>query len=302
MTLAPLVQPSSRCGAPDVKATVLRFPAADGTQLDGVLVGSGPAGVVLLHQHPDDLCGFWPYTVYLSKRGLQVLAIDLRCYGESACPQADDGKSRVVDDVAGAVAALRAHGAKRIALVGASMGGDDGAAGRCRLTPTGRRRGEPVDRQVRPLHDPRRLQAAGHLQRGQAARRPGPARGGAGRPERPGRAGPGAVSDGPSEGQAARDPGRFFHRPARLGPSRRYQRSQLHALRRQGRQLRQRSHPKASGGDPESMPRRSPPAATNRNRACRRAAPSHGPRPRPAPPAAWRGPEWPDRAGASCPR
>ena len=84
-----------------------------------MLVGSGPAGVVLLHQHPADLCGFWPYTVYLSKRGLQALAIDLRCYGESACPQADDAKSRVVDDVAGAVTALRAHGAKRIALVGA---------------------------------------------------------------------------------------------------------------------------------------------------------------------------------------
>jgi hypothetical protein len=49
--------------------TLLRFPAADGTQLDGVLVGSGPAGVVLLHQYPADLCGFWPYAVYLSKRG-----------------------------------------------------------------------------------------------------------------------------------------------------------------------------------------------------------------------------------------
>jgi pimeloyl-ACP methyl ester carboxylesterase len=121
-TLAPLEQASSRCGAPEVKATVLRFPATDGTQLDGVLVGSGTAGVVLLHQHPADLCGFWPYAVYLSKRGLQALAIDLRCYGESACPQADDAKSRVVDDVAGAVAVLRAHGAKRIALVGASLG------------------------------------------------------------------------------------------------------------------------------------------------------------------------------------
>jgi pimeloyl-ACP methyl ester carboxylesterase len=121
-TLAPLVQPSSRCGPPEVNATVLRFPAADHTQLDGVLVGSGPAGVVLLHQHPADLCGFWPYAVYLSKRGLQALAIDLRCYGESACPQADDARSRVVDDVAGAVAALRAHGAKRVALVGASLG------------------------------------------------------------------------------------------------------------------------------------------------------------------------------------
>jgi hypothetical protein len=93
-------------------------PAADGTQLDGVLVGSGPAGVVLLHQHPGDLCGFWPYAVFLSRRGLQALAIDLRCYGESPAPQADDAKSRVVDDVAGAVAALRAYGARRIALVG----------------------------------------------------------------------------------------------------------------------------------------------------------------------------------------
>jgi alpha-beta hydrolase superfamily lysophospholipase len=77
---------------------------------------------VLLHQHPADLCGFWPYAVYLSKRGLQALAIDLRCYGESACPQTDDAKSRVVDDVAGAVAVLLDHGAKRVALVGASLG------------------------------------------------------------------------------------------------------------------------------------------------------------------------------------
>jgi pimeloyl-ACP methyl ester carboxylesterase len=121
-TLAPLVQPASRCAAPEVHATLLRFPAADGVQLDGVLVGSGPAGVVLLHEYPADLCGFWPYAVYLSKRGLQALAIDLRCFGLSACPQSDDARSRVVDDVAGAVAALRAHGAKRIALVGASMG------------------------------------------------------------------------------------------------------------------------------------------------------------------------------------
>jgi esterase/lipase len=119
-TLPPLEQPGSRCGAPDVKATVLRFAAADGTQLDGVLVGSGPAGVVLLHQYRADLCGFWPYAVYLSKHKLQALAIDLRCFGLSACPE--DAKSRVVDDVAGAIAELQRHGAKRITLVGASMG------------------------------------------------------------------------------------------------------------------------------------------------------------------------------------
>lgn len=120
--LPPLEQPSSRCGPPDVKATVLRFPAADGTQLDGVLVGSGPAGVVLLHQYRADLCGFWPYAVYLSKHGMQALAIDLRCFGLSACPEAGNANTRLVDDVAGAVAALQRHGAKRVALVGASMG------------------------------------------------------------------------------------------------------------------------------------------------------------------------------------
>jgi pimeloyl-ACP methyl ester carboxylesterase len=120
-TLPPLEQPSSRCGEPDVKATVLRFPAADGTQLDGVLVGKGQAGVVLLHQYRADLCGFWPYAVYLSKHGVQALAIDLRCFGRSSCPEGE-ARPRVVDDVAGAVAELQRHGAKRIALVGASMG------------------------------------------------------------------------------------------------------------------------------------------------------------------------------------
>jgi dienelactone hydrolase len=121
-TLPPLQQPSSRCGPPDVEATVLRFPAADGTQLDGVLVGSGPSGVVLLHQYRADLCGFWPYAVYLSKHGLQALAIDLRCFGRSTCPEAGNARTRVVDDVAGAIAELQRHGAKRVALVGASMG------------------------------------------------------------------------------------------------------------------------------------------------------------------------------------
>jgi dienelactone hydrolase len=121
-TLPPLEQPSSRCGPPDVKATVLRFPAADGTQLDGVLVGSGPAGVVLLHQYRADLCGFWPYAVYLSKRGLQAFAIDLRCFGLSSCPEAGNARTRVVDDVAGAIAELQRHGAKRVTLLGASMG------------------------------------------------------------------------------------------------------------------------------------------------------------------------------------
>src|SRR5215218_10839646 len=120
--LQPLEQPSSRCGAPATKATLVRFKAADGTSLDGVLVGSGPAGVVLAHEYPADLCGAWPFADYLSKRGLRAFAIDLRCFGRSACPEGE-AKGRVVEDLDAAAAELRRRGVTRVALVGASMGG-----------------------------------------------------------------------------------------------------------------------------------------------------------------------------------
>src|SRR5262245_36156210 len=40
---------ADRCGPPDAAASLVHFRAADGTRLDGALVGSGRAGVVLLH-------------------------------------------------------------------------------------------------------------------------------------------------------------------------------------------------------------------------------------------------------------
>jgi dienelactone hydrolase len=122
VALQPLEQPSSRCGTSTTKATLVRFQAVDGTSLNGVLVGRGPAGVVLAHQYPSDLCGFWPFADYLAKKGLRAFVIDLRCFGRSACPEGD-ARGRVVDDIAAAVAELRRRGVTRVALVGASMGG-----------------------------------------------------------------------------------------------------------------------------------------------------------------------------------
>lgn len=118
----PLEQPRTRCRGPATEATLVRFASADGTSLDGVLVGDGPAGVVLVHQYPADLCGSWPVADYLAKRGLRAFAIDLRCFGLSDCP-GDDASGRVIDDVAAAVAELRRRGVTTVALVGASMGG-----------------------------------------------------------------------------------------------------------------------------------------------------------------------------------
>jgi pimeloyl-ACP methyl ester carboxylesterase len=122
VALQPLEQPASRCGTATTRATLVRFQAADGTSLNGVLVGRGPAGVVLAHQYPSDLCGFWPFATYLAKRGLRAFAIDLRCFGRSACPEGE-AKGRVVDDLDAAAAELRRRGVTRVALVGASMGG-----------------------------------------------------------------------------------------------------------------------------------------------------------------------------------
>jgi dienelactone hydrolase len=122
VALQPLEQPASRCGTATTQATLVRFQAADGTSLNGVLVGRGPVGVVLVHQYPSDLCGFWPFADYLAKRGLRAFAIDLRCFGRSACPEGE-AKGQVVDDLDAAAAELRRRGVTRVALVGASMGG-----------------------------------------------------------------------------------------------------------------------------------------------------------------------------------
>ncbi len=116
-----LEQPASRCGPPGDRAALLRFASSDHVQLSGAMVGGGTAGVVLVHEYPADLCGFWPYAVYLGHKGLRVLDLDVRCYGRSSCPEGD-ARGHVADDVAAAVAELRRQGATRIALVGASMG------------------------------------------------------------------------------------------------------------------------------------------------------------------------------------
>jgi dienelactone hydrolase len=134
VALQPLEQPTSRCGTPGPKATLVRFQAADGTTLNGILVGRGPAGVVLVHQYPSDMCGFWPFADYLARRGLRAFAIDLRCFGRSACPEGD-ARGRVMDDLDAAVAELRRRGVTRVALVGASMGGAAVLIGGTRVKP-----------------------------------------------------------------------------------------------------------------------------------------------------------------------
>ncbi|HET7367625.1 MAG TPA: alpha/beta hydrolase [Gaiella sp.] len=99
--------------------TPVRMKTRDGVSLYGIEVGSGTTGVVLGHQYFSDHCEFMAFARELAGLGYRALSIDFRGNGLSGT-----GRSNRLDlDVAAAVARLRADGATRVELVGASMGG-----------------------------------------------------------------------------------------------------------------------------------------------------------------------------------
>jgi pimeloyl-ACP methyl ester carboxylesterase len=119
-TATPASAANRRCTEPGVRAQAIRFRTSDGVMLSGAVVGSGPVGAVLIHEYPRDYCGWLPYSGYLARHGVRALLFDLRCFGRSPCP---GGRGHATTDVAAAMAELRRRGARRVALVGASMGG-----------------------------------------------------------------------------------------------------------------------------------------------------------------------------------
>jgi pimeloyl-ACP methyl ester carboxylesterase len=140
-TLSRRVQPppsfAARCGQDyaGVAATMLWFHASDGTQLDGAELGSGPAGVVLAHEYPADLCGWADEAVRLAAAGYHVLAFDFRGLGASHPATAASHASRYPDDVQAAVRELRSLGARKVVVVGASLGGTAAMVAASRMSP-----------------------------------------------------------------------------------------------------------------------------------------------------------------------
>ena len=105
-------------------ANELSFRAADGTRLVGHRFGGKRPGartaVVLAHQSNGDLCEWAPYARRLAARGYFVFPFDLRGHGESRGRQA---YGRLGLDVVAAMRAVRSLGARRVVVVGASLGG-----------------------------------------------------------------------------------------------------------------------------------------------------------------------------------
>jgi predicted alpha/beta-hydrolase family hydrolase len=121
----PLSPPANRCGPPeDPAAREVALHGPGGSVLPAVDVGHGKTFAVLIHQTDGDgLCGFWPYADWLAtKHDVHALLFDLCDFGRAKCP---DGRfsGNQQAQVALAVQWARQHGARRVVLVGASMGG-----------------------------------------------------------------------------------------------------------------------------------------------------------------------------------
>jgi pimeloyl-ACP methyl ester carboxylesterase len=110
------------CLTKSERARAVAFRSSDGISLEGVLLGTGKTGIALGHEYRADLCSWLPFARVVAGAGYRVLDVDLRGWGSSGTrPQAD--LSHVDRDLLAAAQLLRARGATRIVLMGASMGG-----------------------------------------------------------------------------------------------------------------------------------------------------------------------------------
>jgi pimeloyl-ACP methyl ester carboxylesterase len=101
------------------------FPTRDGWTIHGDLYGTADRGVVLAHGGQFEKGSWEKQARTLVNAGFRVLAIDLRGFGLSKeGPQSVRSDFGSPLDVLAAVRYLHEHGAKTVAAVGASMGGD----------------------------------------------------------------------------------------------------------------------------------------------------------------------------------
>src|SRR5262245_43861324 len=104
------------------KGTGVNFRAADGLRLHGHRFGRGATAVVFAHASSGGACPWMPFARSLARRGYLTLAFDFPGYGRSQTPRRS-AEQRLAADVIAAAKKSRSLGAKKVVLVGASMGG-----------------------------------------------------------------------------------------------------------------------------------------------------------------------------------
>jgi pimeloyl-ACP methyl ester carboxylesterase len=104
----------------------IRFRAGDGVELAGRLSGEGDVAVILAHGFSEATAqdDWLPFAPALAQRGYTVLSFNFRGFCDSEdCSDGTNEFGNNWRDAMAAVALLEERGAKKIFLIGASMGG-----------------------------------------------------------------------------------------------------------------------------------------------------------------------------------
>src|SRR5215831_20348181 len=105
-------------------AALVSFPTEDGGLIWADLYGDANRAVVLAHGARFNKDSWAGQARALEAAGFRVLALDFRGYGRSHGPgDAKPQAAPLLQDVLAAVRYLRAHGARAVSVIGASMGG-----------------------------------------------------------------------------------------------------------------------------------------------------------------------------------
>jgi alpha-beta hydrolase superfamily lysophospholipase len=122
--LAAAATAGARTAHPCVKGNEIWFRTTEGVRLvghrfGGVRPGAKPT-VVLAHMSQGDLCQWEPFARMLAANGVFVFAFDFRGHGFS---QGRPAYGRLGADVTAAVKVVRGLGARKVSVIGASLGG-----------------------------------------------------------------------------------------------------------------------------------------------------------------------------------
>lgn len=121
----------ANAGAPSLASTCGTGPASstyflkttDGVRIYAAATGSGSTAVVLVHESGGaGLCGWLPTMRWLSANGIRAVAINLRGYPPSGTPSLA-AYHHYAQDIQSAVEAAHTLGAKKVFVLGASLGG-----------------------------------------------------------------------------------------------------------------------------------------------------------------------------------
>jgi hypothetical protein len=113
---------ADRCKVPFEGGRLVDLPGPGGSVLTAATIGEGATVAVYLHQTSSSgFCGWVTYAAWAAEHGVAGLLVDLCGWGRSRC--VGDFATDPAAQLSTAQAWARAHGATRVTVVGASLGG-----------------------------------------------------------------------------------------------------------------------------------------------------------------------------------